>query len=116
MKATKQEAFTISKHGINLWVYQFDGDLAGADMVYVEVEEGHFQEFYDKKSTFLYYVIEGEGTFYLNGKPVPAKATDLIVAPPTTKIYYLGKMKMVLFTVPAWKPENEVHVRYIDKH
>ena len=111
MKITREEAEQVKKHGIDLWVYKTQRQEAG--MVYVEVEEGHFQEFYDKKSTFLYYIIEGEGTFYLNGEAVPAKATDLIVASPMTKIYYFGKMKMVLVTAPAWRPENEVHVRYI---
>lgn len=113
MKLTREEAIPKSKHGINLWVYPVDREEAG--MVYVEVEEGHFQEFYDKASTFIYYIMEGEGTFYLNGEPTPVKATDVIVAPPMTKIYYLGKMKIVLVTAPDWKPENEVHVRYIEK-
>jgi len=111
MKITKKEAGLVKKHGINLWVYKTNREEAG--MVYVEVEEGHFQEFYDKKSTFFYYILQGRGTFYLDGKPTPVKATDFIVAPPLTKIYYFGKMKMVLMTVPGWKPENEVHVRFI---
>lgn len=111
MKFTLKEAQEAEKHGIKLWVYNIDREDAG--VVYVEVEEGHFQEFYDLESTFIYYVIEGKGTFYLNGEEISVEATDLIVAPPKTKIYYLGKMKMTLTTVPAWKPENEVHVRFI---
>ncbi len=84
-------------------------------MVYVEVEEGHFQEFFDKKSTFIYYIIEGQGTFFLDGKETTVKEADLVVIPPMTKIYYFGKMRMTLTTVPAWEPENEVHVRFIEK-
>lgn len=113
MKSTLKEAAPKSKHGINLLVYKTGRKEAG--VVYVEVKQGHFQEFYDKKSTFIYYVIQGKGRFYLNRKAVSVKARDLIVAPPKTKIYYLGKMKMLLTTVPAWRPENEAHVRFIKK-
>lgn len=106
-------ATPVNKHGINLWVYQINRKEAG--LVYVKVKRGHFQEFYDKKSTFLYYIIKGKGIFYLNRHPIPVKTADVIVAPPHTKIYYFGAMEMVLVTVPAWRPENEVHVRFIEK-
>ncbi|MFA5184023.1 MAG: cupin domain-containing protein [Patescibacteria group bacterium] len=111
MKTTKNEAITKSKFGINLWVYKTNTKEAG--FVYTEVAEGHFEEFYHKVSTFIYYVLEGEGKFFLDGVETPVKATDLIVIPPNTKIYYLGNMKLNLITVPAWSPENEVHVRDI---
>ncbi len=110
MRISKEETFYKEKHGIKIWVYDTRRDDIG--FVYVECEDGHFQEFYDKVSTFVYHIIEGEGTFYLNGEATPVKAGDLIIAPSLTKIYYFGKLKMSLVTVPAWRPENEVHVRY----
>lgn len=113
MKITRKKSKSVSKHGINLWVYPVNRKEAG--LVNVRVKEGHFQEFYDKKSTFLYYIIKGKGKFYLNSRPIYVKATDIIVAPPRTKIYYFGNMEMILVTVPAWKAENEVHVRFIKK-
>ncbi|MFA5886325.1 MAG: cupin domain-containing protein [Patescibacteria group bacterium] len=112
MKTTKKEAEVKSKFGINLWVYQTNTKKAG--FVYTEVAEGHLEEFYNKVSTFIYYILEGEGKFFLDGVETFVKATDLVVIPPNTKIYYLGKMKLNLITVPAWAPENEVHVRNIN--
>lgn len=111
MKTTKKEAEIKSKSGINLWVYKTNTKKAG--FVYIEVTEGHSTEFYNKVSTFIYYVLEGEGHFFLDGVKTPVKATDLIVIPPNTKIYYLGKMRLNLITIPAWAAENEVHVRNI---
>ena len=113
MKVSKEQAAHIQKHGIDLRVYETGCE--GAGIVHVEVEEGHFQEFYHTKSTFLYYVIEGIGTFYLNGVPAPVQSGDMIKAPPLTRIYYIGNMKMVLVTTPAWSAEYEVHVRDIEK-
>lgn len=112
MKLTLKKITPFLKHGIRISVYPVNRKEVG--VVYVKSKAGHFQEFYDKKSTFVYYVLKGQGTFFLNDKKVSVKATDLIVIPPKVKIYYLGKMELLLTTVPAWQAKNEVHVRYID--
>lgn len=112
-KFSAAEAAKISKHGIDLTIYPSDNPLS--TVCRVSVKEGHFQEFYDVESSFTYSILSGKGTFYLNGEPVEAEAGDLIYIPPSTKIYYFGTMKMVLTCAPAWKEENERHVRFIDK-
>jgi mannose-6-phosphate isomerase-like protein (cupin superfamily) len=111
MIISREQASFKHKHGIDLWVYPTIGTVAG--LVFVDVKEGHFQEFYDLVSTFTYYVIEGSGTFLIDSQPQDVSAGDYVSIPPKTKIYYLGTMKMVLVTTPAWKAENEVHVRFI---
>jgi mannose-6-phosphate isomerase-like protein (cupin superfamily) len=80
------------------------------------VKEGHFQEFYDVESAFIYYIINGNGVFILDDEKVEAKATDLIVIPPKTRIHYFGTMEMVLIVCPAFDEKNERHVRFIDKN
>lgn len=108
---SQSEAAKVSKYGIDLDIY---GNNSG--VVRVKVQVGHLQEFKHTKSTFTYYIIKGEGTFYLDGQPNPAKTGDLVVIPPNTKIYYFGTMEMVLITSPAWTEEDEIHIRYIDKN
>ena len=110
---TAKEANKLSKHGIDLTVY--NESVPQANVVYIEVKEGHFQEFLDKESWYIYYIIEGNGTFFLNDEKVEAEATDLIAIPPKTRIHYFGIMKMTLTVAPAFKPENEEHIRFIDK-
>ena len=112
-KFTAARADKFNKHGIHLTVYH-EG-VKGANMVRVSVKKGHFQEFYEIKSWFIYYIIKGQGTFFLNGQKVKTKATDLIVIPPKTRIYYFGKMEMVLTVTPAFNEKNERHVRMVDK-
>jgi mannose-6-phosphate isomerase-like protein (cupin superfamily) len=110
---TVNDANKFNKHGIDLVIY--GQDEASANVCYVSVKKGHFQEFYDVKSAFTYYVIKGNGTFVLNDKSFEVKATDLVVIPPKTRIHYFGTMEMVLTVSPAWEEKNERHVRFIDE-
>jgi mannose-6-phosphate isomerase-like protein (cupin superfamily) len=112
-KFTSDEANKFNKHGIDLTVYPLGVDRA--NVVHVSVEEGHFQEFSDKESYYIYYIYEGQGLFVLNDEKIEAKATDIIVIPPKTRIYYFGKMKMVLTVSPAFNPDNETHYRFVDR-
>lgn len=96
------------KFGIDISIYP---DIGNCGFVLVYTEEGHNQEFYDKESTFNYIVLEGEGSFFLDDEEVLVKSGDYISISPNTRIYYKGKMKLVLITNPAWKPENEVETK-----
>jgi len=108
-----KNADKFNKHGIDLTIFQ-EG-VESANVVEVDVKEGHFQEFKDKSSTYIYYIFEGKGTFVIDGKNYEAKAGDLAVIPPNTRIHYFGKMKMSLTVTPAFNADNEVHVRFVDK-
>ncbi len=96
------------KFGIELDVYP---GVDGSGIVSVSTETGHNQEFYDRQSTFTYIILEGSGTFFLDDEAVEVAKGDMLSISPNTRIYYKGKLKMVLVTTPAWKPENEVETR-----
>ena len=112
-KYSAKNAKKVSKFGIDLTLY--GEDIPEVNIVHVRVKEGHYEEFYNVKSTFIYYIINGEGIFYLNGIETKAEAGDLIVIPPKTKIYYFGSMEMTLTVTPTFDEKNERHVRFIDK-
>ncbi len=110
-KFTADEAMKFNKHGVDLTVY--GEGVSQANVVHVSVEEGHFEEF-RSKSYYFYYIYAGNGLFVLDDEKIEAKATDLIVVPPDTRIHYFGKMKMVLTVTPAFREEDEMHIRLID--
>lgn len=112
-KFTAGEASKFNKHGIDLTVYPTN--ISFVNVVYVSVKEGHFQEFYDLKSYYIYYIIKGKGTFFLNDEKVEAEATNMIAIPPKTRIHYFGTMEMILTVSPAFNEKNERHVRFVDK-
>jgi len=108
-KLTKSEdIFHVDKLGIHLDVFSKIGDCG---VVVVETETGHNQEFYDVKSTFNYIVLDGEGSFFLDDEEVHVKKGDSISIAPNTRIYYKGKMRLILITNPPWEAKNEVETR-----
>lgn len=110
---TADKAKKFNKHGVDLVVC--GEDYPPLNVVYVSVKKGHLQEFLDPKSSYVYYMIKGKGTFVLDDKKFEAKATDLVVIPPKTRIHYFGNMEMVLSVCPAFDAEREQHVRFIDE-
>lgn len=107
------DAVKLSKFGIDLSIY--DQGAAGVTIAHVTCSEGHFQEFYNTESSYVYYVIDGEGSFRLNDSVVKAQSGDLIVAPPNTRIHYFGSMRMLLVVSPSFRQEAEHEVRRIPK-
>ena len=108
-----KDAEHFSKHGIDLTLY--NEDLASVNVVKIHVEEGHYEEFYNKVSDFVYSIIDGTGIFVLNGEKYEVASGDLVVAQAGTRIYYFGKMDMILSVAPAFNEADEVHVRFVEK-
>lgn len=102
------EIHTKEKFGIHLNVFPSVNDCG---IVLVSTDEGHNQAFYDTQSTFTYIILDGSGTFYLDDEPVEVFQGDSLSIQPNTRIYYKGKLKMILLTTPAWKAENEVETK-----
>ena len=101
----------VHKFGVDIAVY--GGGMPTANVVYEETEKGHFEEFYSDTSTYMWFVVEGKGTFVIDDERVEVGTKDLIVVPPKKRIHYFGKMKMVLCVTPAFDEKNEHHVRDI---
>lgn len=103
-----------SKFGVDFIQYigQESDDI---DILTEKTEHGHLEEFYNTECTFYYYILEGEGEFYLDGEPREVEKGDLVKVPPGTRTYYLGEMEILLVSHPSWSEEQEVHVRHVDE-
>lgn len=115
MKISKEDANNFEKFGVEFWDY-FGEDSEEIDFLVEQTEKGHLEEYYNKECTFYYYIVEGEGRFYLDREEIEVEKGDLIVAEPMTKVYYLGEMEIILVSTPSWSQEQEVHVRYVDEN
>jgi len=60
-----------------------------------------------KKITHIYFILEGEGFFDINGEKKEVKKGMLVEVPPNVEYVYSGKMKLLLITNPPWFEGNE---------
>jgi len=110
----KEDAFTTRKNDVDMWIYNGKDDCPQAAVAYQETAVGHSEEFNHTKSAFIYYIIEGEGTWYIEDEAHVVKATDVVIVPPGKRFYFKGNLKQVCVTASAWEEEFENHIRYVE--
>lgn len=109
----KEDAIEFEKQGVKMRVYNSAEQCSQAAIVYQETDKGHFEEFYHSKSYFIFYIIQGAGTWFIEDEPQEVKAGDVIIIEPGKRFYYKGKLKQICITSPSWEAEFEHHVRDI---
>lgn len=109
----KEKAVEFEKFGVKMRVYNTKDQCSEASIVYQETLKGHQEEFYHSRSNFLFYIIEGSGTWFIEDKPYYVEAGDVIIIPPNKRFYYIGSLKQICITAPAWEEKYEHHVRNI---
>jgi mannose-6-phosphate isomerase-like protein (cupin superfamily) len=109
----KENTIEFEKQGVKMRVYNTKEQCPEASVVYQETQKGHSEEFYHSKSNFIFYIIEGTGTWFIEGEPNKVKTGDVVIVPPNKRFYYKGKLKQICITAPSWEPEYEHHVRDI---
>ncbi len=110
----KKDAVEIEKQGVRMYIYNGKEDCPQAAVAYQETEKGHAEEFCHEKSAFIYYIIEGHGTWVIEDVEHSVEAGDVVIVPPGRKFYFKGSLKQVCITAPAWEEKYEKHVRYVD--
>ena len=114
MVIKRDNAIEIEKQGVKMRVYNSKDECPDASIVYQETQKGHNEEFYHSKSNFIFYIIEGSGTWYIEDKPYKVETGDVVIIPPNHKFYYKGTLKQICITAPSWEMEYEHHVRNIE--
>lgn len=77
------------------------------EVYFVDVSKGHDHYLISKKITHTYYILQGQGTFDIDGKVYKVKTGNLIEALPKVEYTYSGKMKMLLImTSPFLKGDS----------
>src|ERR1700742_1543156 len=111
MIVRQSDAIHIAKNGVEMWIYNGKDDLAEAAVVYQETARGHAEEFRHTRSAFVFFIVEGEGTWFIEDEAFAVKAHDVVLVPAGKRFYYTGALKQVCVTAPAWEPQYEEHIR-----
>lgn len=93
-KFTLQDASQYGWEGLTAHNFRFEDINEGMSVVHVEsiVRHGEVSTHERKR---LYYILEGQGTFYIGDESFLFQAGDLIVVPPNTKYDYEPKSETI---------------------
>lgn len=108
-----ENAEVIEKYGVRMRVYTTKADFRNAAVLYQETEKGHAEEFMHERSDFIYYVLEGNGTWIVEDREFEVRAGDVVV-PAGKRFWFRGHLKQVCVTAPAWEEQYEHHIRDLD--
>lgn len=102
----KSKQISFSKNGFSVSLPNIENkDIT---VWFVTTEQGRDNYCMCDKSTMFYYIIEGNGYFYINEDELNVKKDDLIEIPPKHKYSYKGYLKMLEIQTPAFN-KNDVH-------
>ena len=99
----------IVKDGFTAYRYNLKEEISEFTSLFVDVDGAHDKE-YVKTSHRLYFVVQGNGKFWVGGKEKTVRQYDVIAIPPMTAYYYDGKMKLFEINFPGTGPEDSVKV------
>ncbi|MFZ2026405.1 MAG: hypothetical protein WAV30_03920 [Microgenomates group bacterium] len=103
----KPSTYSFEKVGIKGKKFAVAEITSKTGVCQIETENGHETMIIEHKCDFIYYILEGVGYFEIDGQKEECAEEDLVVIPADSKFRYVGKLKMLLITTPAFYPEQE---------
>lgn len=103
-KVSKDPSFI--QDGLNGFSSNVNNENISIDII--EVYKGHEKYCTNKVSSHIYYVLEGNGKFKINGELYDVEMGDIIEIPKNTEFIYIGKMKLLLIMSPAFQANNNI--------
>lgn len=100
---------TFQQHG--LAGYRYPLQTGAFELYRVEVTKGHDYYFKSKTITHTYYILDGAGTFDINGVVQMVKAGDCVEVQPGIEYTYSGTMTFLLMMTPSWYEGNEIRTK-----
>lgn len=103
-RLSEQPSFT--QEGLNGYSFDLNNENISIDIE--DVYKGHEKYCKSLVSTFIYYVLSGNGIFKIESEKYNVNSGDVIEIPPNTEFVFAGKMKLLLIMNPAFNPGNEI--------
>ena len=90
-----------------MYLLGFDVGSSSIKASLIEAETGHETTIIEHECDFIYYILDGQGYFVVDGEKEECKIGDLVVIPAGKKFTYKGRLKMLLNVTPPWREEQE---------
>ncbi len=98
--------------GKGLTGYTFDGlKNRRLEILFADVEKGHDTFMISRKITRIYYVVEGNGFFTIDGEKLDVYSGMLLEVPPKVEYSYSGNMKLIIISNPPWHEGNDIFTK-----
>ena len=88
--------------------YNYELETKEISVTQEDCFKGHDKYHKNPYSTHLYYCLEGEGKFKVDGKIINIKKGELIEIPKNAEFVFAGKMKLLLIMTPAFRPQDGI--------
>ena len=108
-KISLKETKHFDRKGFSGDVYIDTNEGMGYNALVVDVHGRHYKTGI-KGATRNYLVLEGKGTFTLDGETHQVKQGDLYIIPDGHNYEYEGEMKLFEFNVPGTNESNETNL------
>jgi mannose-6-phosphate isomerase-like protein (cupin superfamily) len=108
MKFTKDKARRFKWEGLEGWAYLEKKDFENATAAYIETTASH-GKIKNTLRDIVYYVIEGQGEFFVGEEWTSVKQGDVVVIPKNTPYDFQAKegmMRLFLVHTPAYEPRK----------
>lgn len=100
-----ENMFLVDRGTFQLVIPNDNTDEHGQFFVYSRT--GHDSYGYNSESTHIYHIIEGTGTFIIDGIPYDVKPGDTIFVEVNKPFTYTGNMILTFDMYPNFKEEND---------
>ncbi len=97
---------SFKQNGLN--GYNFELDCKEITISVEDVFKGHDKYHTNIRSSKIYYVLEGNGIFCINGERFEVHQGEVIEIKPNTKFVFAGKMKLLLIMAPGFRAEDGI--------
>lgn len=84
----------------------FSDPAARFDVVIGSLDGPH-GKYINNTSDKAYFILEGQGTVYIDSLSAPVEKYDFIYIPPNTQHGIKGNLKFIIITSPPFNPNNE---------
>ncbi len=103
-KISKIPSFT--QDGLNGFSFNINNENISINVI--ESYKGHEKYCTNKVSSHIYYVLEGNGKFKIDGELYDVEEGDIIEIPKNTEFIYVGRMRLLLIMNPAFQASNNI--------